>query len=51
LQTQRTEAWRAYDEAAHAVDGRKDALLDDIAARLRQTEKIDELLVLRWRLV
>lgn len=50
LQTQRTEAWRAYDEAARAVDGRKDALLDDIAARLRQTEKIDQLFTLRWRL-
>lgn len=50
LESKRDEAWRAYDEAARAVDARKDALLDDIAARLKQSETLHNLFTIRWHL-
>ena len=49
LESKRDEAWRAYDEAARAVDTRKDALLDEIAARLKQSESLQELFTIRWQ--
>jgi hypothetical protein len=50
LESKRNEAWRAYDEAARAVDDKKDALLDDIAARLKQSESLHDLFTIRWHL-
>lgn len=50
LESKRDEAWRAYDEAARAVDNKKDALLDDIAARLKQSESLQDLFTIRWHL-
>ena len=50
LESKRDEAWRAYDEAARTVDNKKDALLDDIAARLKQSESLHELFTIRWHL-
>lgn len=50
LESKRDEAWRAYDEAARAVDDKKDALLDDIAARLKQSESLHDLFTIRWHL-
>jgi len=50
LESKRDEAWRAYDEAARAVDDKKDELLDDIAARLKQSESLHELFTIRWHL-
>jgi hypothetical protein len=50
LESKRDEAWRAYDEAARAVDAKKDALLDDIAARLKQSESLHDLFTIRWHL-
>ena len=50
LESKRDEAWRAYDEAARAVDDKKDALLDDIAARLKQSESLHNLFTIRWHL-
>ncbi len=50
LESKRDQAWRAYDEAARAVDDKKDALLDDIAARLKQSESLHELFTIRWRM-
>jgi hypothetical protein len=49
LESKRDEAWRAYDEAARAVDTKKDALLDEIAARLKQSESQQELFTIRWQ--
>jgi hypothetical protein len=49
LESKRDEAWRAYDEAARAVDTKKDALLDEIAARLKQSESLQELFTIRWQ--
>lgn len=50
LESKRDEAWRAYDQAARAVDDKKDALLDDIAARLKQSESLHDLFTIRWHL-
>jgi superfamily II DNA or RNA helicase len=50
LESKRDEAWRAYDEAARAVDDKKDVLLDDIAARLKQSESLHDLFTIRWHL-
>ena len=50
LESKRDEAWRAYDQAARAVDERKDTLLDEIAARLKQSESLHNLFTIRWHL-
>ena len=50
LESKRDEAWRAYDQAARAVDDKKDALLDDIAARLKKSESLHDLFTIRWHL-
>ena len=49
-QIRRDEAWRSYDKSRHDVDARKEALLDDIAKRLRQTNTERELFTIRWAL-
>jgi hypothetical protein len=41
LETKRTDAWKAFDEAAREIDRQKDALLDEISHRLQQkTEQV-----------
>jgi hypothetical protein len=50
LETKRTDAWKAYDEASRDVDRQKDALLDDISQRLGQQIERETLFTIRWRL-
>lgn len=44
----RDEAWRTYERSGRDVDSRKEALLDDVAARLQQTSSERELFTIRW---
>lgn len=51
LETRRDEAWRDFDREARELDGKKDALLDSIGARLRHKVEERALFTLRWRVV
>ena len=51
LETKRDEAWRSFDEASRDLDRQKDALLDDISARIEQKVAQEDLFTLRWTLV
>jgi hypothetical protein len=51
LDTKRNLAWKAYDEAAKAVEKQKDELLDTVEERLKQTLEEKELFTIKWRLV
>ncbi|WP_246044729.1 SNF2-related protein [Geomonas ferrireducens] len=50
LETKRDEAWRAYDLASREVDRQKDAVLDQISAKLQHRMEQEALFVLRWQL-
>lgn len=51
LETERDEAWRAYDTASRDIDRQKDALLDEISRRMEQETECKMLFTLRWRVV
>lgn len=51
LETQRDEAWRAYDAAAKNIEVQKDGLLDQVEERLSQTVSDEELFVIRFQIV
>jgi superfamily II DNA or RNA helicase len=50
LETKRTDAWKAFDEAAREIDRQKDALLDEISQRLQQKSEQAMLFTIRWQL-
>ncbi|MGH7182371.1 MAG: SNF2-related protein, partial [Nitrospiraceae bacterium] len=50
LESKRTEAWKAFDEASREIDGQKDAVLDEISQRLHQKTERVTLFTIRWRL-
>jgi hypothetical protein len=50
LESKRTEAWKAFDEASREIDRQKDALLDEISRRLEQKLEQAPLFTLRWTL-
>jgi predicted nucleic acid-binding Zn-ribbon protein len=50
LETKRTEAWKAFDEASQVIDRQKDVLLDEISSRLDQKLEQEPLFTLRWTL-
>lgn len=50
LETKRTDAWKAFDEAAREIDRQKDALLDEISQRLQQKTEQTTLFTIRWQL-
>ena len=50
LEDKRNAAWREYDQAAQAVELKKDALLDEISQRLHQQTEQQQLFVIRWQL-
>lgn len=49
LDKKRDEAWRQYDESAKEVERQKDALLDEVEARLQQQTSEETLFTLRWQ--
>lgn len=51
LESKRTEAWKAFDEASREIDRQKDALLDEISQRLHQKTEQVTLFNMRWSLV
>ncbi|MEX2492359.1 MAG: SNF2-related protein [Nitrospirales bacterium] len=51
LESKRTEAWKAFDEASREIERRKDALLDEISRRLEQRIEQEPLFTIRWQLV
>ena len=48
LESKRDEAWREFDGAAREIEKHKDALLDEIEQRLRQSSQQERLFVVRW---
>ena len=50
LETKRTDAWKAFDEAAREIDRQKDVLLDEISQRLQQETEQATLFTIRWQL-
>lgn len=51
LESKRDEVWRQYDAASRDIERRKDALLDEISAKLEQKVAREPLFVLRWGMV
>ncbi len=51
LSKKRDLAWKEYDESAHEVEKQKDALIDEIEARMSQNIKEEPLFTVRWRLI
>lgn len=49
LETKRTEAWKAFDEASQVIDNQKDALLDETSRRLDQKTDRNTLFTIRWQ--
>jgi hypothetical protein len=50
LEARRSEKRRGLFEAQNAVDARKEALLNEVEVRLKQTVTITQLFTLRWKL-
>ena len=48
LETRRDEAWKQYENAAKAIENRKDAVLDDVENRLQQQMSEKALFKIRW---
>lgn len=51
LEAKRDQAWRAYDEAARAVDRKKNDLLDSVEGSLQQRLEMTPLFTVSWKLV
>ncbi len=50
-ETKRDEAWRDYEQAARAIEERKDHLLDETQKRLGQSEGLEKIFEIRWRVI
>jgi len=50
LESQRDEAWRAYDAAAKDIEVQKDGLLDQVEERLSQAVSDEELFAIRFQI-
>ncbi|SKA85692.1 Helicase conserved C-terminal domain-containing protein [Prosthecobacter debontii] len=50
LDTKRDEAWKEYEEAAKAIEAKKDSLIDEVERRLGQQVQFKSLFNLKWRL-
>jgi hypothetical protein len=48
LESKRTEAWKAFDEASREIERQKDALLDEISRSLEQRIKQQPLFTIGW---
>lgn len=51
LEDKRDESWKEYDSAKKEINKKKDALLEDITARLEQKEEIEPLFTIKWRVL
>jgi ERCC4-related helicase len=51
LEDKRDESWKEYEGAKREINKKKDALLDDITARLEQKEEIETLFTIKWRVL
>lgn len=51
LDKKRDDAWRQYDEAAREIERQKDALIDQVEARLQQEIEEENLFTIRWKLI
>jgi hypothetical protein len=47
----REEAWRAYDNEARTVEQAKDAILDDVEGRLKNTHTVGRILTIRFTVI
>ena len=50
LESRRDTAWREYDAGAVEVESRKDALLDQVEARLATESVVESLFAVRWEI-
>lgn len=50
LDKKRDNAWREYDEAAREIERQKDALIEQVEARLQLKIEDETLFKIRWRL-
>ncbi len=48
LETKRDDAWKEYEAAAREIEGRKDALMDEVERRLAQEVTCQRLFTVRW---
>jgi superfamily II DNA or RNA helicase len=48
LESKRTEAWKAFDQASRNIEQQKDELLDEISRRLQQETQQETLFTIRW---
>jgi superfamily II DNA or RNA helicase len=48
VETARDEAWRAYDTEARTIESAKEALIDDVEARLAVDQSVDRILSIRF---
>ncbi|MCL2591474.1 MAG: DEAD/DEAH box helicase [Betaproteobacteria bacterium] len=51
LEQKRDDAWHAYDDAAKEVESKKDELIGNVEAKLKQLLSVEEILTIRWRIV
>ena len=51
LESKRDEAWKQYDDAAKEIERKKDALIDEIEAKLQQHLSVENLFTIRWQVV
>jgi superfamily II DNA/RNA helicase len=49
LEAKRDEAWKAYEQAAKDIEGRKDDLMDEIEKRMTQALSEERLFTIRWQ--
>ncbi len=51
LDKKRNDAWKAYDDAAKEIETRKDALIDSVEERLKQTVEERKIFTIKWEIV
>jgi ERCC4-related helicase len=51
LDSKRDEAWKEYEKAAKDIEGRKDALMDEVEKRLKQQVNEQVLFRIKWRVI
>ncbi len=51
LETKRDDAWREYDNAAKEIEIMKDKLLDEIEKKMHQNVFLQELFLIKWKMI
>jgi hypothetical protein len=51
IEKRREDAWKNYDNAKEEIEKKKDGLIDQIEARLKQTISVIDLFTIRWQVI